>query len=164
MSRDTVVRPARVEDAEAIHELIHELARFDGSETELRMTPETIRRHCFGETPDFEVVVAERDGALLGCVTFFRRFHPWWARPVLQIDDLIVREAARGAGIGRQLMLAVARIVVAADTPLRWEVESDNAPARALYRGLGAVLHGKTVCRWSVAAMRAAIADGKTAA
>lgn len=88
---------------------------------------------------DRHVLVArDADGAVVGVATF---------QAVADVADLhrvVVRSDQRGHGIGRLLVLAGidwARATGAERVLL--EVEVDNAPARALYEGIGFVVLGR---------------------
>ena len=61
-----------------------------------------------------------------------------------EVLTLAVRPEARGGGVGRRLMRALlAEAAVAGATELFLEVAETNAPARALYAGLGATEAGR---------------------
>ena len=133
-----VVRPATVADAELIAGLIEELNAHQREDTG-HVTAAVVRRDGFGPRPEFTVLVAELDGAAVGYVLF----HPTWSSEYgqrgLYLYDLFVRAGARGRGVGRALMAAVAR--VAADqgrTFLWWCSKEWNEDAQAFYRALGA--------------------------
>jgi ribosomal protein S18 acetylase RimI-like enzyme len=71
------------------------------------------------------------------CVGFFG-FSTFQARPLLNIHDLAVLPAARGAGVGSALLAAAeAHARAAGCCKLTLEVQDDNAPARSLYARFG---------------------------
>lgn len=139
MSGGLRVRPATEADAELVRTLIEELNRDQGEETG-KVTAEAIRRDGFGPRPEFRVLLAELDGEPAG----YALFHPTWStevgEPGFYVYDLYVREAARGRGVGRALMAAVARLAKAEGRSfLWWSSKPWNRVARAFYAGLGGV-------------------------
>ena len=57
---------------------------------------------------DVVVLLAERDGAPVGYVSAVRQLHLWTGGDVVDLDDLYVRPGHRDAGVGGQLMAALA--------------------------------------------------------
>jgi len=134
---DVAVRLATAADAKAIAGLIHEHAAYEGAPEDCHTSADDIRRDGFGDAKLFDILIAERDGAALGFAMFLEVFSSWEGRSILYLEDLYVSEAARGAGVGRKLMTALAGIVVARGCPrLDWLVTDDN-PARDFYHRLG---------------------------
>lgn len=134
-----VIRLAGPADAGLVAGLIDELNADQGEPTG-QVTAEAVRRGGFGPSPEFRVLLAERDGAPLGYVLF----HPSWStetgEPGLYIYDLFVRRMARGHGVGRQLVAAVARLAREEGRGfLWWNSKAWNREAQAFYAGLGAV-------------------------
>jgi GNAT superfamily N-acetyltransferase len=134
-----LIRPATAADAERLASLMDELNRDQKEETG-HVTADAIRRDGFGPRPEFRVLLAELDGAAAG----YALFHPTWStevgEPGFYLYDLYVRPAARGQGVGRKLLSALAR--TARDegrTFLWWSSKAWNDAAQAFYRGLGAV-------------------------
>ena len=136
-------------DVPAIAALIAELAEFEQLSHLLRLTPERLAPHLFGEGPVVEAVVAERmDAAMaggergarvVGFALFFTNFSTFLARPGLYLEDLYVRPVARGQGIGRSLLAHLARIAVERDCGrLEWWVLDWNESAIGFYRRIGA--------------------------
>ncbi|MBL8302697.1 MAG: GNAT family N-acetyltransferase, partial [Ideonella sp.] len=101
------LRPAEPRDLPAIVALIRELADFEQLSHLVRVTPETLHPHLFGERPVAEARVAELtgDGAgeVVGFALFFTNFSTFLGQPGLYLEDLYVRPAHRGKGIGRAL-------------------------------------------------------------
>lgn len=136
----TVIRPATEADAELIVELINDLAAFEkAAPGEVRVTAADVREHGFGPRPVFEALIAEQDGAAAGFALFFHNFSTWEGRPGIYLEDLFVRPAHRGHGIGFALLREVARVAVERGCPrMDWAVLHWN-PAREFYEKLGAV-------------------------
>ena len=106
---------------------------------------------------DVVVLLAERDGAPVGYVSAVRQLHLWTGGDVLNLDDLYVRPGHRDAGVGRQLMAALA---APESLVFRWGMEVDNVDAQRFYRRLGATLRHKVVAAWTPAAYAGAVARG----
>lgn len=134
---DFAIRPAGPADAAVIAELANRLSRHEGYPE--AFTTAKVTRDLFGDRPAASVLLAERAGAALGYALYHDCYNTDLAARGLWLADLYVVEAARGAGIGRALMAAVAVAAVAAGAQsLWWGVSSANAKARAFYAGLDA--------------------------
>lgn len=126
------IRKATPADMGQVHGLIRELAEFEGGT--VKSTPDDLARD-YGR---FEVLLAERDGAAVGMLVFFATYSTWEGRPGTMIHDLFVREAGRGAGIGKALVKEVARLTVErGGTRLDVNVLDWNDKARGFYAGCG---------------------------
>jgi GNAT superfamily N-acetyltransferase len=150
-----VIRPATPDDAEAIHELIVALAVYEREPDAVQATPASLRAQLEAERPPFECLIAERGGRAVGFALFFQTYSTWEGRPGLYLEDLFVREEERGAGIGKALLLACARIAVERGygrfelAALDW-----NAAAIGFYESLGGRRHdGWGLFRWDRAAL-----------
>ena len=78
------------------------------------------------------------DGGAVGVAQVRYRWSVWWATEDCWLEDLYVRDEARGGGVGRMLAEEVLRR--AADrgcARVELDVNSENRPALALYRSLG---------------------------
>jgi ribosomal protein S18 acetylase RimI-like enzyme len=101
-----------------------------------------------------ELIVAETEGEIVGYATCLLQFSPWMARDYLFLDDLYVRDGARGLGIGSRLLRHVGALALERGVGVRWHVEMENRSAQKLYRALGAELREKFIAYWTTEAIR----------
>ena len=139
---DTLVsiRPATDDDVALIAQLIRDLAEYERLADAAVATEAGLREQLFGERPAAEVLIAEADGEPAGFALFFHTFSTFLGKRGLYLEDLFVRPAFRGLGLGKHLMAALARIAVQRDCGrFEWSVLDWNESAIAFYRRLGAV-------------------------
>jgi ribosomal protein S18 acetylase RimI-like enzyme len=102
-------------------------------------TPAIVRRDAFGRRRAFRVLVAEAGGRVVGYASFLAGYNTDIALPELWMLDLFVQAPWRSHGIGRALVVSVARETIRRGlTCLEWGVRGDNRRAQKFYRGLGA--------------------------
>ena len=157
------IRPATIDDVPLIRALIGELAEYERLADAAVATDADLRAQLFGPAPAAEVLIGEVDGEPAGFALFFHNFSTFLGKRGLYLEDLFVRPAARGVGLGKHLMAALARIAVQRDCGrFEWSVLDWNAPAIGFYRRLGAVSMDEwTVQRVSGDALRR-LAAGET--
>ena len=148
------LRAAEERDLPSITALIVELAEFERLAHLVQATPEKLRPHLFGDRPAAECVVAETNGPQAEVVAFalyFTNFSTFLARPGLYLEDLYVRPAQRGSGIGRALLEHLGALAVERGCGrFEWSVLDWNADAIAFYEGMGAtVMPDWRICRIS---------------
>ena len=132
-------RPCVPADAETLVNLVRELAVYEKLEEFAVATPEAFRAHLFGPNPAAEAIIAEVDGSAVGFALFFTSFSTFRGQPGLYLEDLFVRPAFRGQGIGKGLLASVARrAVVRGCGRLEWSVLDWNTPAIGFYKSVGA--------------------------
>lgn len=132
------IRKITIDDVPTLRELIQELAEFERKPDEVAITDENLARDGFGPEPKFRGLIAEWDGQPVAYAIFFG-FYSTWKGAGLFLEDLFVREAYRGRGIGKALLAEVARTAQNESCPtMRWEVLDWNAPAIEFYKSLGA--------------------------
>ena len=143
------LRPAEPRDVPAIAGLIAELAEFEQLSHLLRLTPETLAPHLFGERPVVESVVAESAGQVVAFALFFTNFSTFLAQPGLYLEDLYVQPACRGAGIGKALLSHLGALAAARHYGrFEWSVLDWNENAIRFYEKMGAtVMPEWRICR-----------------
>ena len=142
-----VVRPATAADLPLIAALIRELADYEKLSHEVRFDEAVLGERLFGARAFAEVVIGEVDGTAAGFALFFHNFSTFEGKPGLYLEDLFVRPAARGAGMGRALLAHLAALALARDCArLEWSVLDWNAPAIGFYQALGA----RSMDEWTV--------------
>jgi GNAT superfamily N-acetyltransferase len=132
-----ILRFATADDVGLLLELIRELAAYERAPGAVVATEDDLRRHGFGAEPRFEALLASIDDEPAGFALFYPDFSTWRGRPGLFLEDLYVREWARGRGVGRQLMARLAAIAVERDWPALHFNVLDWNPARGFYARLG---------------------------
>ena len=134
------IREAGPADVSLVASLIRELAEYERLLPEVTMTEERLAEHLFGPRPYAEVAIAEdADGRPLGFALFFHNFSTFLGLPGIYLEDLFVRPAERGSGVGRALLEHLARLAGQRGCGrLEWSVLDWNQPAIAFYRRLGA--------------------------
>lgn len=134
------VRPAIEADVSLILQLISDLAEYEKLSGEVRATESLLREHLFGPRPTAEALIAELDGQPAGFALFFHNFSTFLGRPGIYLEDLFVRPHARRCGIGKALLIELARLAVQRKCGrLEWAVLDWNEPAISFYKTLGAV-------------------------
>ena len=118
--------------------MVRELAVYENEPVSTVEASEAdLMRDCFGERANCEVLIGEVDGAIQGFTLFLHNYSTWLGRAGMHVEDLYVREAARGTGLGRKLLAHVARIARQRNckrlelSVLHWN------PARSFYEKLG---------------------------
>lgn len=135
------IRPATAADLPLIAQLIRDLAEYEKLAHEVRFDEAVLEAKLFGPRPYAEVVIGELDGTPQGFALFFHNFSTFEGRPGIYLEDLFVRPAARGAGLGKALLSHLAALAIERDCArLEWSVLDWNEPAIGFYRKLGARL------------------------
>src|SRR6218665_3416219 len=157
MSRYTL-RAAEPRDVAAIAGLIEELAEFENLSHLLRLSPEKLHPHLFGEKPVVEALVGEVDGEeVVAFALFFTNFSTFLAQPGLYLEALYVRPAPRRSGLGKTLLTRLAGIAVERGYGrFEWSVLDWNEDAIRFYEKMGAtVLPEWRICRLTGEALAA---------
>jgi GNAT superfamily N-acetyltransferase len=133
------IRSATTDDAPLILEFIRGLAEYEKLAHEAVATEEGLRATLFGEHPQAEVILAFDGGHPAGFALFFHNYSTFLGKRGLYLEDLFVKPEARGKGVGRALLVELARIAKARDCGrFEWSVLDWNEPAIRFYKSLGA--------------------------
>jgi len=136
-----VIRPATEADIPVLLDLVAELAAYEREPDAATGTHQDYLAALFpadGEAAVF-ALVAEVDGNVAGMAIWFRTFSTWTGRHGVWLEDLYVRAAYRGHGLGAELMAALARVCLDRGYPrLEWTVLDWNTAAIEVYSHLGA--------------------------
>ncbi|MDE2018497.1 MAG: GNAT family N-acetyltransferase [Hyphomicrobiales bacterium] len=143
------LRDATPADVPAIAAFVRELAEYERLAHEAVATDEDFARALFGAAPAAHCDLACDDGAPVGFALWFGNFSTFSGRRGIYLEDLYVRPAHRGRGIGKALLARLAaRCMENGWTRLQWSVLDWNAPSIEFYKSLGAVLMDEwTTCR-----------------
>jgi GNAT superfamily N-acetyltransferase len=134
------IRAATEDDVPLILMLIKELAEYERLSHEVLATEDLLRESLFGEQRrGTETVMGYYEDALAGFALFFHNFSTFLGRPGIYLEDLYVRPEFRGRGIGRGMLVYLAKLAKGRNCGrLEWSVLDWNEPAIGLYKSIGA--------------------------
>src|SRR5215468_3344695 len=96
-----IIRDAARPDAPLILEFINELANYEKLSHESVATVADLERELFGPWPKVFCQIAEWEGRPAGFALWFYTFSTFIGRHGIWLEDLFVRPALRGHGIGK---------------------------------------------------------------
>ena len=143
------IRSAMPSDTRVIYALVRELAVYENLLDVVDATERMIGDALFGQTPRAFCELAEWDGEVVGFSLWFYNFSTFRGRHGIYLEDLFVRPDFRGKGLGKALIVSLARRCVAENLArFEWSVLDWNAPSIAFYKALGATMQDDwTGCR-----------------
>lgn len=140
------IRQGTKSDMPAVLSLINELAIFEKEPEAVVITEEDLKKDGFSSNPLFKCWVAEVDEEIVGLALIYDRYSTWKGRAI-HLEDLIVKKAYRGKGIGSALLDTVVVFGHAEGVRrISWEVLDWNTPAIELYKKKG----GRILDEWRV--------------
>lgn len=148
------IRPAAPGDAALIVDLIRGLADYERMLDQMETTEERIQATLFPDDgrPAAHCVIGEIDGAAAGFALYFFNYSTFLARPGLYLEDLYVKPEFRGQGLGKALLLHLARVAHERGCGrMEWAVLDWNTPAIQFYERLGA----RRLTEWQLCRLRA---------
>lgn len=157
-----LIRRARPDEAGLVLSLVRELAEYEKLLHEVEATEAMIADALFGANPRLYCDIAEWGGEVAGFTVWFINFSTFSGHSGIYLEDLFVRPALRGKGIGKALLSHLAKECVANGwSRLQWSVLDWNTPSIEFYKSLGAVMLDEwTVCKVGGAALTA-LAEGE---
>lgn len=133
------IRTATAADVPVILEMIQGLAEYEKLSHACVATEAELRETLFGPRPAAEVLLAFEGESCQGFALFFQNYSTFLAKPGLYLEDLFVRPASRGKGLGLALLRELARIGLERNVGrIEWSVLDWNEPSIAFYKKLGA--------------------------
>jgi GNAT superfamily N-acetyltransferase len=143
-----VIRSAAIADGPLILQFIRELADYERLLDEVKTSLADVEAMLFGEAPRAFCEIALADGTPAGFALWFYNVSTFEGRHGIYLEDLYVRPAARGRGLGKALLASLARRCVEENLArLDWAVLDWNTPAQAFYDSLGAATQSRWITR-----------------
>ena len=143
------IRKGEKKDMKSVLELIQELANFENEPDAVEVTVADLERDGFGDYPLFHTFVAEVNSKIVGIALYYYRYSTWKGKTI-HLEDLIVREDLRGAGVGFKLYSKIIEQgKIDKVRRIEWAVLDWNTPAIEFYKKSGA----KVLKDWRVAQM-----------
>jgi GNAT superfamily N-acetyltransferase len=134
----TLLRSAGPEDAALALEFIRALAEYEKLLDSVETTEEGLRKYIFDEKMA-ELVFCEYDGTPAGFALYFHNFSTFMGRPGIYIEDIFVKPAFRGKGLGKLLLTFIAKTACDRNCGrLEWTCLDWNTPAIKFYKNQGA--------------------------
>ena len=134
-----MIRRAKREDRDLIFSFIRELAEYEHLLDQVDATTADIERDLFGPSPRVFCDIAEAGGAPAGFALWFYNYSTFRGRHGIWLEDIFVKPAFRGRGIGKALLVNLAKRAIAEScSRVEWSVLDWNEPSIAFYKSLGA--------------------------
>ena len=102
------IRRARPDEAGLVCAFVRELAEYEKLLHEVEATEADIAAALFGDNPRLFCEIAEWNGEPAGFAVWFVNFSTFSGRSGIYLEDLFVRPALRGKGIGKALLVHLA--------------------------------------------------------
>jgi GNAT superfamily N-acetyltransferase len=138
------IAPAALADLSELHALIGALAEYERLAGMCVATEADLAKALFGRRPAAEALIARATASTrpaAGYALFFQTYSTFLGRSGIWLEDLFVRPEHRGAGLGRALLVTLARIARERGCGrFEWAVLDWNAQAIRFYQSLGAAV------------------------
>lgn len=129
-----IIRKGTKEDLPLALELIKELAFYEKAPHEVTNTVQQMEQDGFGVNPIFGFFVAETDRGVVGISIYYWRYSTWKGKR-LYLEDIVVTEKERGAGIGKLLFDRTMQHALDENcSGMMWQVLDWNEPAINFYK------------------------------
>ncbi len=135
---EIIIRPAEKDDCPQMMELIRELALYEKAPQEVTVSFDHFVESGFGPQPVWWAYVAVQETSetkkIVGFALYYIRYSTWKGQR-MYLEDIIVTEAMRGKGIGKQLFDALLEVCTEKKlTGMVWQVLEWNKPAINFYK------------------------------
>ena len=133
------IKQATENDVPLILQFIRELAEYEQALDRVIATEEILRTTLFGERAYAEAVIAYIGDQPAAFAIYFFSYSSFTGLPNLYLEDILVRSAYRGSGLGKELFAFLARRASEHGCGrMEWSVLNWNEPAIGFYQRLGA--------------------------
>ena len=134
------IRKVGQDDLAVVVVLLQEFAAFENLSDYCEITEERLSVAMFGSHAVVEGLIAFAGDGPVGYALFFPNFSSFRGQLGLYLDDIYIREAYRGHGLGEMMLKEVARIAASRGFErIDFQVLDWNTPAIGFYKKLGAV-------------------------
>lgn len=134
------IKPATVKDVPLILDFIKDLAEYEKLSHEVTATEELLTKNLFGSKAHAEVIIGYLDEEPISFALFFHNFSTFLGKPGIYLEDLFVKPQARGLGIGKKMLVHLAKLAKERGCGrFEWWVLDWNEPAIEFYKKLGAI-------------------------
>lgn len=159
---DTRITPIQPDHVPAVVTLVYDLAEYERLREQCHLTTEQLSKALFGPSPALFGLVACHQQEVVGYALYFLNFSTWEGVHGIYLEDLYVRPDARGVGLGKALLTALAELAIQRGLArVDWSVLDWNTPSIEFYRAIGAVpMQGWTMFRLTDRALRMAAGTG----
>jgi GNAT superfamily N-acetyltransferase len=145
------IRVAVFDDVDEITAMMHEHADFEGAASLCRFNREDAAAALFGAEVTLHALIgmsSNEPTVAAGVVLWYPTFSSWAGSTGIWLEDIFVRPAFRGEGLGREFLEHLRGLTTGR---VEWDVQDKNADAQAFYRRLGAnPVPGWTRYRWTL--------------
>jgi len=139
-SSQFTIRAANQDDTAVILSLIKELAAYERLSHEVVATEKVLRESLFGDHAYAEVLIGELEDVPVGFALFFHNYSTFLGKPGIYIEDIYVKPAHRGNGLGLKYFEHIARLAKKRNCGrIEWWVLNWNEPAINFYKKMDAV-------------------------
>ena len=144
------IRPAEERDIPDIYDMLIELATYENIASRMVATREQLHDALFVRHEARAIVGAYR-GCSVAFALYYDHFATFTGRVSLFMEELYVREAIRGRGVGKAMFSFLAGIAKRRNLiRMEWPCMADNTPAIEFYGKLGAeILSDRVLFRLS---------------
>ena len=133
------IEEATEKDVPFILAFIRELAQYEKVLDKVTVTEESLRATLFGPKPYVEAIIGYENDNPVAFAIYFFTYTSFAGLPSLYLEDIFVRPASRGLGVGRQFLAFLARRASQRGCGrMEWSVINWNKTAMAFYKKLGA--------------------------
>ena len=144
---EIAVRRAKEADVPLVRAFIGELAEYERLLHECVATDEQIAATLFADRPRAFCDIAEYGSEPAGFAIWFFNYSTFRAKHGIYLEDLFVRPQFRGKGLGKALLVHLARRALRDGCArCEWSVLNWNEPSIAFYTALGA----KPMTEWTI--------------